>query len=222
MDYSVWEPFYNQILEEFHYSQRDDDESARWLDEIAKASQLCSEPDLAHLIEGDVTICGGGNNLERHLDEHVPMGLVISTGPATAALSKRGIRPDLLVTDLDGPVTEEIRANRNGTVSVILAHGDNKELVRRFVPQFIGPIVPTTQSRPFGTIRNYGGFTDGDRAVCLARHFGAKRITLLGFDFDVPGKKHGSDPKIKKAKLEWARKIIFQLNSADVVLIVPE
>lgn len=222
MDYSIWEPYYKQILEEFHYSQREDDGSARTLDDILTSSRLFPEQHLARSIGREVTVCGGGNNLERHLDQIVPTGTIISTGPATEALSKRGIRPDLLVTDLDGPVDEEIRANRDGTISIILAHGDNKDMVKRYVPQFIGPIVPTTQSRPFGTLRNYGGFTDGDRAVCLARHFGAKNILLLGFDFKEPGSKIDSDPKTKKAKLEWARKIIFDLNTADVVLEIPE
>ena len=36
----------------------------------------------------------------------------------------------------------------------------------------------------FANLQNYGGFTDGDRAVFIADHFKAKKIFLIGFDFN--------------------------------------
>ncbi|MCQ2071391.1 MAG: DNA transporter, partial [archaeon] len=82
---------------------------------------------------------------------------------------------------------------------------------------FEGPVVLTTQGRPQNTVFNYGGFTDGDRCVCLAREFGATRILLYGFDFDHPTVKEGSDPSRKLAKLGWAKRIIFTEGCDDIV-----
>ncbi|MEM2818029.1 MAG: hypothetical protein QXN39_06050, partial [Archaeoglobaceae archaeon] len=61
--------------------------------------------------------------------------------------------------------------------------------------------VATTQSKPFGRVYNFCGFTDGDRAVLIAKKFGAKKITLYGFDFE---KAEGT----KLKKLKWAKKIL--------------
>jgi len=51
------------------------------------------------------------------------------------------------------------------------------------VPKLRNPI-GTTQLKPFGKLHNFGGFTDGDRAVCLAEHFKAGLIILAGMDFE--------------------------------------
>ena len=118
--------------------------------------------------------------------------------------------------DLDGDIDAQLEASSRGTVTLILAHGDNSELVARYAPLFRGKVVLTTQNRPHGNVLCFGGFTDGDRAVCLARHFGIRRIILLGFDFDNPSFKDGSDPAMKARKLRWAEKIIDP-SSPDIV-----
>ena len=79
----------------------------------------------------------------------------------------------------------------------------------------------TTQSFQFGKVRDYGGFTDGDRAVELARHFGTTDILLLGFDFGNPKKKEKGDVQVKLRKLFWAHHIIFDLNPPQVRLSRP-
>jgi uncharacterized Rossmann fold enzyme len=68
-------------------------------------------------------------------------------------------------------------------------------------------------------VYNFGGFTDGDRAVMVARHFGATKIHLLGFDMAQPRPKEGRDPKTKKRKLETARELIWDYNPDGVELI---
>ena len=91
---------------------------------------------------------------------------------------------------------------------VIHAHGDNIATLKRHALRFPGPFVLTTQGNPFGRIFNFGGFTDGDRAYFMAKHFGAQSISLLGFDFDVPRPKKGKDSRLKHRKLQWARWLI--------------
>jgi uncharacterized Rossmann fold enzyme len=107
------------------------------------------------------------------------------------------------VTDLDGATEAFVEMNRAGTVIVVHAHGDNMALLRRWVPRFPGPLVGTTQARPFGRIHNFGGFSDGDRAVFLAHALGAGEVLLAGFDLD--------DPRVtpmKRGKLMFARELL--------------
>ena len=221
MDFQEWQLFYHRILKDFRFDRIEDERSADVLNDIIDVDQILSDEELSMMIGNEVTIFGGGPNLEDQIKKAEPRGTLISAGSATSVIMKHSIRPEIFVTDLDGDVESEIEANREGAVGVILGHGDNLGSVRRYVPMFPGCLIPTTHSAPHGHLRNYGGFTDGDRAVCLARQFGAKKITLLGFDFSNPRMKEGTDLSIKKRKLDWARRIIFELNPEDVSLIIP-
>ena len=72
--------------------------------------------------------------------------------------------------------------------------------------------IGTTQTRKFGKLENFGGFTDGDRCVFLAESFNPEKIILFGMDF---GKKIGKyskkkvlDRKTKLKKLEYGKKLL--------------
>ena len=84
--------------------------------------------------------------------------------------------------------------------------------MREWAGRFSGPVVLTTQSRPESTVFDFGGFTDGDRAVCISQEMGASSIRLIGFDLDHPRPKDGRDPAVKLRKLAWARRIISSLD----------
>ena len=73
----------------------------------------------------------------------------------------------------------------------------------------------------FRSVVNYGGFTDGDRAVCIARHFGAKEILMEGFDFENPRLRRGDDFEMSSKKLKWAERIIYDMNPPGIDLIRP-
>jgi len=92
---------------------------------------------------------------------------------------------------------------------VIHAHGDNMPLIRHWTQKFTGPVVGTAQSRPIPPLHNFGGFTDGDRAVYAADHLGAARIIIIGFDLDDPDVDF-----IKRAKLQWARRLLALIGYA--------
>ena len=51
-------------------------------------------------------------------------------------------------------------------------------MVRKF-----SNVIGSTQTKSFGKMENFGGFTDGDRCVFLAEYFNAKKIVLIGMDF---------------------------------------
>ncbi|MCL2142932.1 MAG: DUF115 domain-containing protein [Methanomassiliicoccaceae archaeon] len=223
MHFSEWEPVYLEIIKDLGIERSSDEASARSLRMLTLNSNIISEESLASVIAEDVIIAGGNisgkdmTTLRTMLnDASDAKRTLISAGSATDVLVTNDIIPDIAVTDLDGDAGMQKKASLNGTVTLVHAHGDNTELIMKHVKDLKGPIMMTTQSSPSGILCNFGGFTDGDRAVCMARHFGAKRITLIGFDFDTPAHKPGTDAEMKKRKLGWAKKVIFGMNPPDV------
>ena len=87
----------------------------------------------------------------------------------------------------------------------------------RYSSSFTGPVILTTQATSDRIIRNYGGFTDGDRAVCIAFYFDADNVELRGFDFSEPCLKDGTSPEIKLKKLRWAEKIISMFGDRVII-----
>ncbi|HUK93181.1 MAG TPA: 6-hydroxymethylpterin diphosphokinase MptE-like protein [Methanomicrobiales archaeon] len=194
-----WEPYYLRILAHFGFDRARDEEAAVLLASLLDRDDL---PLLRECIGGKpATVCGNGPNLAEELGRI--RGTVIAADGAASRLHARGIRPDVIVTDLDGATDAFVGMNRAGTIIVVHAHGDNMDLLRRWVPRFPGPLVGTTQSRPFGAIHNFGGFSDGDRAVFLADALGATEVVIVGFDLDDP-----SVGPVKRGKLLFARELL--------------
>ncbi len=168
-------------------------------DDIDQLRELCAGKK--------VTVCGNGPNLSRELDRIE--GTVFAADAAALVLAEHEIRPDAIFSDLDGADERFQDMNWKGTIIVIHAHGDNRHLIQYWVPRLIGPVVGTTQSTPIQNVYNFGGFSDGDRAVFAAKELGASCITLIGFDCDDPS----VDP-VKKGKLMWARKLLARIGYA--------
>jgi uncharacterized Rossmann fold enzyme len=222
MRFEEWEPIYLEILREFGYSRERDEEAARTLDEICRDRKVCLASCLRRAIGRTVTVCGNGPGLERQVQPGKLRGTVIAADGATSALLRRGIVPDMIVSDLDGDIADLQKANRMGAIMVIHAHGDNIDKIKKYVPKFKGEIVGTTQinPEPYDNIHNLGGFTDGDRAVYLADHFHAKKIYLIGFDFkNEIGPYSFSENKnktLKLKKLKWCKNLINMLNKKNI------
>jgi len=207
MDFDAWEPIYLLILDEFGFSREEDERAALILSEMLTDANSQGTAVLEKLIHGkDVLVCGNAPVLAEDLklvdpDEYV----VITADGATAVVLDSGTFPDIIVTDLDGDVEKEIIANQKGAVVVVHAHGDNIDKLRQYVPR-LKNIIGTTQAEPLNAVHNFGGFTDGDRCVYLAKEFNAASITIIGFDL--------SDTDVspmKKKKLKWARWLIDAL-----------
>ena len=215
MDYPTWEPFYRRILEDFGFSREEDEAVARELDGILAGTRV--GPDALRAVLGgkEVTVLGNGPDLEREVGG--ARGVLVTADEATSVALAAGLRPSVLVTDLDGDVEDQVRANAEGTIAVVHAHGDNGPSVRKWAARFRGRTLATTQSRPTGRLENFGGFTDGDRAVFLAVHAGAVTIHLLGFDFERPNPKDG-DKAAKQRKLDWAYILLSALGRDDLEL----
>lgn len=215
MLYDEWEEYYHLILEDFGFDKQKDELSARLLSLTLKGEEA-SQEELKDLIrERTVTVAGDGPNLESEINGI--RGILIAADEATSVLLERGRTPDVVMTDLDGKIEDLIRANEKGAVVLIHAHGDNQDAIRQHAGSFMGKVMGTTQSLPFEKIHNFGGFTDGDRGVFLADHFGASEINLIGFDFDNPRDK-GKNLEMKKRKLNWAYVLINKLPSERIIL----
>ena len=130
-----------------------------------------------------------------------------------------------VVTDFDG--TPHInKVADNGPVFVAHAHGDNyqrwKELLGRWSKLASPPrLILTHQvTEQIEGLENFGGFTDGDRAVCLALALGVnlQDITLVGFSTTKVGKWSGqTNPERKLEKLDWMLKVLEIIGLSNQV-----
>lgn len=225
MDYERWKRFYKSIINEFGYSEEKDIESARILDEILREKDVDGNlKRLKDLIHGkDVVVFGAGPSLSRSLGKYRDMirGLVkIAADGATTALLERDIVPDVVVTDLDGRIEDIIKSDRMGSIIVLHAHGDNIDMIIRY-GRDLENIIGTTQTDPsrFKNLLNFGGFTDGDRAVFLAEHLDASKIYLVGFDFDgkIGFYSFTKNVDVKRKKLRWCKKLLDEIG--DLVFL---
>ncbi|MFQ6136300.1 MAG: 6-hydroxymethylpterin diphosphokinase MptE-like protein [Candidatus Hydrothermarchaeales archaeon] len=217
MRYEDWEPLYRKILEEFEFSEEMDLQSAKLLDKYLK------KPDLGEIMkkirDKEVSIFGAGPSLDRV--EEIPNCTEISADGATSFLVERGIIPDIIVTDLDGNLGDLVYANAKGSTVILHAHGDNIDKIAEHAGNF-KDLYGTTQTRPFGNLLNFGGFTDGDRAVFIAEHFKPKKIVLYGMDFDAELGRYSfsSNREKKRKKLKWAKILIGHLKGTTKVSIM--
>lgn len=214
MNWNLWRPWYERIASRLDLDPLEDGRAAKALNE------LLPDPDLAglsELIEGkECAVLGAGPSLEADLrsiarSRWITKVLITADGATSALLKYRP--PDVIVTDLDGNVKDQLTAWPLGSWMVVHAHGDNMNRVREVVPQISERIIGTTQVRPFGKLHNFGGFTDGDRAAFMAHELGASRIYLAGMDL---GKKIGrysgdKDSGRKFIKLEICRELLAWL-----------
>ncbi len=200
MDIQRWLPIYREIVDDFGYSIEEDLRSAMKLARLRGSDPL---KPLERLRGQTVEVIGPYAKSPEHRYQ------IVADSALVQALEV-GCQPKLLVTDLDGDVPLQLDLNLKGVPAVIHAHGDNIGSVERWAPLFEGHVVATCQCEPPEGVYNFGGFTDGDRGVLIADHFGAKEIILNGWDFQRP---IGDIPEIKKRKLEWARRIIDQVRT---------
>ncbi len=207
MQFDSWEPIYREILEDFGFSRERDEEAAEILSRMLPPSEPILREARARIASKDVVVCGNAPKLAKDIESLQKPSrkddyIFIAADGAAAVLLMKEIVPDIIVTDLDGPFPEILRAHDLGSLIVVHAHGDNLDALKRYVPQ-LRRVVGTTQSRPLENVYNFGGFTDGDRCVFLAKEMGAATIELLGFDFDDPT----VTPR-KHKKLAWARRLV--------------
>lgn len=205
MDRADWEPLYREILSDFGYDRAADEAARDELDALLASKMRVDMARLRARFAGREAAVVGP-----HVAELPDAPTLVTDAAAGWAVPRR--RPDAIVTDLDGDVAAQLAANAMGVPLFVHAHGDNRAALSAHVPGMLGPVQGTTQAEPRGLVADYGGFTDGDRACCLAVELGASAIVLVGFDWDAPAPKPGSDLSMKRRKLAWARRIVESLG----------
>lgn len=221
-----WTNRYRKIAEELKLDTEADIKAAKILNSLIKEQNL---RPLTKKIKGRVAIVFGcGPSLEAdiadikserlHRDKKYVM---IAADGAVKALLENSILADVNVTDLDGDIEAIVKANYNGALTVVHAHGDNIPLLKEIVPKLKNP-VGSTQTRNIGKICNFGGFSDGDRAAYLAERFGAKLIALAGMDFgEEIGVYSGSKNKeLTEKKLRIGKRLLEELAEESKATVV--
>lgn len=226
MDFKLWEPRYRRIVKSFGFNPKADRKAAEILAQLLEGRRLGPEVLERRIRGGVVMVLGRGPSLEeaiphlKALKPHPKLTLIAADG-ATTPLLREGVMPDVIVTDLDGRIQDLLEASRRGAVAVIHAHGDNIPSLRRYVGRFEGGAVGTTQTEPVGGIYNFGGFTDGDRAVFMAVELGARVVVLGGMDFGRYVTEYSADRRgvvkeagpVKRRKLLAAKRLLEWLAS---------
>lgn len=225
MQYDDWAPFYARIAQEFGFDTRADEAAA---DRLAR--RLARPPydadrvwrEAASLLRGrDVIVLGAADDAATKLRASQPGIPVVAADGATTAALEAGILPALIVSDLDGTVADEVDAVERGAKILIHAHGDNGAALDEWLPRFAARnVAGTCQTRPVPPLQNHGGFTDGDRACFIAHALGAKRLRLVGFQFEGrPGRYSGTyDPATKPKKLEWSKRLLKELEARGALI----
>lgn len=234
MEFGLWEKYYKEILDDFGFSRENDEKSAKLLDEILSTEGCLTLEDLKGFVDfsDKFIVFGAGPSLKEHvkfLMENYDLKdyVLVAADGATTALVDERIAPDIVATDLDGNLDDILLANFRGANVAIHAHGDNMDKIAKLTP-FFTSVLGTTQSQPVGNLYNFGGFTDGDRAMFLAVALGAEEITLAGMDFGDIVTRY-SRPNIeteiaqaddfKKKKLGYAEKFAKWIEDNENVVI---
>lgn len=207
MDYHTWKPVYGAIRADFGYDQARDERARDVLGDLV-AGRVTADPRRIDADGATVAVAGGAPCLDSDLDMVREAEVVVAASTATDRLAEAGLAVDCMVTDLDKNPETVTRLAAEGTTVVVHAHGDNVPSLREFVP--VGhseAVLPTTQTAPKPPVRNFGGFTDGDRAAFLADALGAASLTFPGWDFDDPGVSEE-----KRRKLVWAERLLHWLE----------
>ena len=231
-----WKPYYENIIQSLKIDSNKDYEAANLYYKIITASSDSSTKiarslgQCETLFKSKVLIFGAGpslindiKNFQKSKADVSSLTLVAVDG-STQALLEFNIEPDVIISDYDGDMYSILRAAHSETLLVMHAHGDNQGLVKEWFPK-IQPTkywIPTVQTEsilPY--IYNFGGFTDGDRAIAFVLHFipPTTPLILLGFTFGtIVGKyskpfykenQPASEFKIKK--LDFAKQFIGDL-----------
>ena len=193
----------DEIRESFGWGLESDYDSAKSL-----VSQ-CNNPTPSLHFESKVTVVGAA----------APPGIVPDY-PAIVADGAIGAISDLskvalIVTDGDGTPHLEKALNK-GIPICLHAHGDNQDSWTRILSIIDeNQEVFLTHQTPYEIdgMYNPGGFTDGDRAVCIAFALGATEVELVGFSINDVGQWSGvTDEKRKLIKLKWMNRVLQILS----------
>lgn len=216
MRFIDWFPYYQDIRQQFGYSTEKDQNAANILSNMLKKKSLDLKVLQRKIVRRHVMVIGAGDSLIQNIKfvkKNRKFVKIVADG-ATKALIENHIKPDIVVTDLDGDISFLRKAERVGAIIVVHSHGDNIEELKKIVPT-LRRVIGTTQVMPVENVYNFGGFTDGDRCVFLADEFGAEEIVLVGMEFGdrigVHSKRSVDNIQLKIDKMKAGKRLLEML-----------
>jgi 2-amino-4-hydroxy-6-hydroxymethyldihydropteridine diphosphokinase len=219
-----WFPYYQAIRQQFGYSTEKDQEAANILSRLIKRKALDIKVLQKKIAGKQVMVIGAGPSLEaniKFIKKNHRFVKLVADG-AVQALIENKIKPDIVVTDLDGKPSFLQKAEKMGAIMVVHAHGDNVNMLKKLVPKF-RHLIGSTQVMPVENVYNFGGFTDGDRCVFLAEEFRAKEIVIIGMEFgDIIGKYSKEvikNNELKKEKMKagkWLLEVLAKQSRSQL------
>ncbi len=232
-----WMPWYFKIRDYLGLSYEEDTKATLILDDLLPSTNT---REILHKLKEklrgkDVYVVGCGTSIkvlsrkyQRMFTTKRDNFFILAADGATTALLEIDVVPDVIVTDLDGRIEDLLVANEKGATIFIHAHGDNIDKLKKYVLLFHNQVIGTTQVEPTNKILNFFGFTDGDRAVFLAYHLGAAKVTLIGMDFENMVSKYSKpyfskDTKatdFKRKKLEIGKKLLSWLQKKEGIELI--
>lgn len=234
MFWSDWKNSYYEIVTELGLDTRADEKTTELLDKhflgLNSDKKIFILRRLRQIFQQPIIIAGAGPSLDQDfkhlLASNISLKLqLISVNGATTLFKRKNVIPTVVVSDLDGDLSAIKWAILNGALTLIHGHGDNQNLICAFLRdnrEIISKysVWGTTQCKPRDSLLNFGGFTDGDRAIFIAFHFQSPLIGLIGFDF---GTKIGhysilnssvrKSNELKTRKFQIALKLIAKFHS---------
>lgn len=214
MDFAEWEPIYEEILADFGYGRAGDERARDRLASLVEDELTDPEKTVTATLSGldfsgkSVAVAGGAPTLADDFEIVEAATAVVAASDAAHTLREHGYTVDCMVTDLDKTPETARELTHEGTPVAVHAHGDNIEALDVHVPELDSEwVLPTTQAGPTGPVRNFGGFTDGDRAAFLADELGAEQLRFAGWDFDDE-----TVSEEKSQKLAWAGQLLYSLE----------
>jgi len=225
--------FQQNIREYFGWNLQDDEEVLEWLqqnlvkfdDRWNDESQSNNLNELIMEIKSSEKFVVIGANVTE--DEIMTLStttpLIVADGAIGALLE---LNEDLLENVIclvsDGDGLPYITNKKIGDMKILLhTHGHAKINLKHVlgiwnkwskIPKIIISHQTFKSKKP---AVNFGGFSDGDRAVCMLHSCGITKnnIRLIGFNTKNIGKWTGlSNTEIKRQKLEWMEKILEDLG----------
>ena len=172
-----------------------------------------------------VTVLGAAATEQEAVRASQQEGLIIAADGSVGALQVRR-RLACVVSDFDGGAHLHSAAEE-GVPIVAHGHGDNIQRSALALSEWSQfdtppPLVLTHQTpTPCHGAHNFGGFTDGDRAVCFALAMGVnpQNINLVGFSLNTVGKWSATTvPGQKLKKLSWMYRILEMVELHDAVV----
>lgn len=196
MDWKYWKPYYDNVVNLLDLNRENDIKVAIEYQKIVASINKDGFNKLLEEIRSKsplrAWIFGAGPSLQEDIkifnsNFNVETDIIVAADGSCLFLLENNLIPNFIFSDLDGSIESLIELGSNGSILVVHAHGDNLKLIQETIPKLVSiNLLPTIQTKPIEPfIYNFGGFTDGDRAISaiLSWYPDISNVILLGFTF---------------------------------------